>query len=269
MTTSLRSFASDAALLASCLRMNVRALLASPSTFWMQAVFMAVNNLLFAVVWFTFFAAFPRVGGASFADLVALQGMLCTGWGLFVVVCGGARDLAKRMTDGSLDVWLVQPRPVLVQALGSRCIPSGFGDLLTGPAFLLFGGAFAAPDTALCALVGSLTAAIGLTAAAVAYGALACWLADWDSVLRQLLDYTLSFSLWPERIFGGPLRILLFTAIPAGFVSFLPYAALRDASVPAAFVALAAASAVLALAARVLDVAVRRHTAAAGTFTGG
>jgi len=41
-------------------------------------------------------------------------------------------------------------------------------------------------------------------------------------VSRQLWELLITFSLYPEPLFGGMLRLALFTILPAGFVGYLP-----------------------------------------------
>ena len=49
-----------------------------------------------------------------------------------------------------------------------------------------------------------------------------------DMLARQLFDYLVNFSLYPAPIFGGWLRLALFTVIPAGFIGHLPVSLVRD-----------------------------------------
>jgi ABC-2 type transport system permease protein len=53
----------------------------------------------------------------------------------------------------------------------------------------------------------------------------------------------MTFSTYPEPLFGGALRLLLFTLLPAGLVGFLPLRVVRDATfVDAALLAMGAAA---------------------------
>jgi ABC-2 type transport system permease protein len=50
----------------------------------------------------------------------------------------------------------------------------------------------------------------------------AFWAGQIDSLARQFTEFLITFSIYPERLFGGWLRVLLFTAVPAGFIGFIP-----------------------------------------------
>lgn len=65
-------------------------------------------------------------------------------------------------------------------------------------------------------------------------------------VSRQLWDMLITFSLFPEPLFGGVVRLVLFTLLPAGFVAYVP-ARLMKAPTAADALLLAAMTAVYAL----------------------
>ena len=59
-------------------------------------------------------------------------------------------------------------------------------------------------------------------AAGVIFHSAAFWLGPVDSLARSLWEFMITFSIYPEPIFRGPVRLLLFTLIPAAFSGFLP-----------------------------------------------
>nr|WP_239551009.1 ABC-2 family transporter protein [Paenibacillus elgii] len=50
-----------------------------------------------------------------------------------------------------------------------------------------------------------------------------------DGIGQQLFNAILTFSTYPTGIFSGWGRLVLFTVIPAGFISYLPIGLLREA----------------------------------------
>jgi ABC-2 type transport system permease protein len=72
--------------------------------------------------------------------------------------------------------------------------------------------------------------AVVFTATAVVIYSSAFWLGRNDGIMRQLVDAMILFGSYPDRLFDGGLRLLLFTLIPAGFVSFTPARLLFAAS---------------------------------------
>jgi ABC-2 type transport system permease protein len=69
------------------------------------------------------------------------------------------------------------------------------------------------------------------------------------------------FSLYPEPLFGGPMRLLLFTLVPAGFVGYLPARVVRTPSLPVMAELVVAAAAYCAIASWVFQRGLRSYSA--------
>jgi ABC-2 type transport system permease protein len=79
-------------------------------------------------------------------------------------------------------------------------------------------------------------------------------------VARQLWDLLVTFSLYPEPLFGGMLRLALFTVLPAGFVGYLPARVVHAPSFADVNVLVIGASAYLGAAVWVFHRGLRRYT---------
>jgi hypothetical protein len=123
---------------------NLRASFALRVAFWMQAGFMALNNVLFFTIWWILFERFEEIRGYRIEDMAALYGIAAAGYGVAAVLAGGLHDLARRIDHGDLDAILTQPKSVLVQAVASRTRPDGWGDIVSGAALLILSGMMAA-----------------------------------------------------------------------------------------------------------------------------
>lgn len=200
---------------------NLSASLMLRAAFAMQVVFMALNNVAFFVFWWALMRHVPDIRGWHLGDIQVLFGVVAAGVGLAVSVGGGVRHIGRWIADGELDTLLVQPKPVLLYAAGMRSQASGFGDLVSGIAFIAWSGQVpwsAAPLVA-AAVVAS---AIVFLASGVVFFSLTFWFGRIEILARQLWELVVTFSLYPEPLFGGLLRVVLFTAIPAGFVGYVP-----------------------------------------------
>jgi ABC-2 type transport system permease protein len=216
--------------------MNLRASLALRGAFWLQAAFMVGNNLAFFTTWWLLFARFKELGGWRLADMMTLFGVVASGFGASVVFAGGARRLARMIADGELDPLLVQPKPVLLHAVGSASTASGWGDMVTGVGMLYLAGRLE-PASLPFVLLAVATSAVTFTAVGVLFQSLAFWLGDVEQLSRQLWELTLTFALYPRPLFEGGVSVLLYTVVPAGFVGFLPVEVVRQ---PSALLCLAA-----------------------------
>lgn len=243
---------------AALLTTNLKAATALRGAFVVQVVFMMVNNLTFFVFWWALMRRVPVLRGWQLADIQVLFGIVAAGFGLTVTLAGGVRHLSRMIDDGELDTLLAQPKPVLLHALGLRLQPSGFGDLLSGLAFIAWSGqvSWRAAPLVLLAIVASATVVL---ACGVVFHSLTFWLGNVDTAARQLWELLITFALYPEPLFGGALRLVLFTVLPAGFVGYVPARLAHRPTAALVAFTVSAALAYLLVAAAVFERGVKRY----------
>ncbi|PWT86208.1 MAG: hypothetical protein C5B57_01515 [Blastocatellia bacterium] len=246
---------------------NMKSALILRGAFVMQVVFMALNNLTFFVFWWALMRRVPDLRGWRLVDIQVLYGVVAAGVGLTFTVAGGLVHLGQFIDEGQLDTLLTQPKPVLVHALGLRLRASGVGDVLFGLAFIALSG-LASVKTLPLVVLAILTSALVFAACGIVFFSLAFWLGRVETFARQLWDLLITFSLYPEPLFGGAVRLALFTVLPAGFVGHLPVRLLQNASAGDALMLVAAASTYTAIAVVVFQRGLRRYSSGSrfGTF---
>jgi ABC-2 type transport system permease protein len=237
---------------------NVKATLALRGAFVVQVVFMALNNFTFFVFWWALMGRVTTLRGWRLGDIQMLFGMVAAAFGLTVTVAGGVRHLGRFIENGDLDTLLTRPKSVLVQALGLRSQPSGFGDLISGLIFITWSGQVAW-RTVPYVFVVIVASAIVLLSCGIAFFSLGFWLGRVETVATQLWELLVTFSLYPEPLFGGTLRLVLFTVLPAGFIGYLPLRILRAPSLGSVAILLTVATLYLCLAVVIFDRGLRRY----------
>ena len=200
----------------------------------MRAALMAVNNAIFFTFWIVLLSRVPTIRGYELGDVAVLYGIVAVAHGLAVFVAGGITHLSRVIHDGELDALIAQPKPTLLYAVGLRSQPSGLGDIVSGLAMIVLSGRVGLLGVPLVIAAG-VAGAVVLVSTAVVLHSAAFWLGRTESASRQLYEVTLMFSLYPDTLFTGPLRWILFTIIPAGFVGYLPAELIRA---PSAWIAL-------------------------------
>jgi ABC-2 type transport system permease protein len=177
------------------------------------------------------------------------------------------RDLGRFIDEGELDTLLTQPRPVLLYALGLRSQASGVGDMLSGMAFIGWSGQCSWRVMPLLAFA-IVACGLVLIACGIVFFSLAFWLGRVETLARQLWELLITFALYPEPLFGGMLRLVLFTLLPAGFVGYVPARLVRSPSIGLVLLMTAAIAVYLAVAIVVFDRGLRRYTSGSrfGTF---
>jgi ABC-2 type transport system permease protein len=216
---------------------SMRAVLAEPGAFLMRAGLMALNNGIFFTFWIVLLSRVPSVRGYRLSDVAVLYGVVALAHGLAVFFAGGIEHLGRTIDDGELDTLLAQPKPTLPYVLGMRSQPAGIGDIVSGLVMIGLSGRVTVFGIPVIILAGIAGAAVPVSTGVILHSA-AFWLGRTDSASRQLYEATLLFSLYPDSLFGGPVRLMMFTILPAAFVGYLPSRLIREPSMSLASIAL-------------------------------
>jgi ABC-2 type transport system permease protein len=221
-----RSLGTNASFVLALFARQLGASFALRAAFFTSAVVMLINDAMFFSTWWIIMRRFGSVRGWRLEDVMCLFGVSAGGFGLCVVLFGGIYDLARKVQEGELDTFLTQPKSVLFQALACRTQPSGWGDLAAGIGMFVLSGvvSWSRLPWVVLAVVCS---AVAFTATGVVMHSLAFWISRIHTLARSLWDFTVTFSLYPPTLFGGGLRFVLFTLIPAGLVAYLPVEMVR------------------------------------------
>jgi ABC-2 type transport system permease protein len=211
---------------------NLAAAMEYRVSFISQIVGMFLNNGIYFVFWLLFFDRFGSVRGYGVTDVFLLFSIVAVAFGLAFMFAGNAGPfLARIIAHGRLDYYLVFPRNLLLHVLFSRMSVSTIGDLTFGLIAFLFAGRLHPVEIGLFLLM-SLLAALVLVAFGVIAGSLAFFMGNAQYASQQMSNAIMTFSLYPNTLFTGAARLMLYTLIPAGFVGAVPVQAVtgRDFS---------------------------------------
>jgi ABC-2 type transport system permease protein len=199
----------------------MKSAVAERGSFIMRVALMAVNNAIFFTFWIVLLTRVPQVRGYQLGDVALLYGIVAVAHGLTMVFAGGLQYLARVIHDGELDALIAQPKPTLLYAAGLRSLPSGIGDVVSGLVMVGLSNRVTLLGIPLV-VTAAIAGGIVLTATAILLHSAAFWFGRTESVSRQAYESTLLFALYPDTLFTGPVRWIMFTLLPAGFVGFLP-----------------------------------------------
>lgn len=209
---------------------NLQSAMEYKVNFLIQSVGMMLNNVTFILFWWILFHKMGNeIGGYQFQQMMVIWAIGSAGFGLSIVLFGNASRLTRLIIDGQLDAYLLQPKNVLWNILISRTSISGWGDVLYG--IILY--AFAVPLTLLnwVLFIGfMISAAFLFTAVMVFANTLTFYLGRASALSNLVPEFVLTLSIYPEGIFSGLIRFLLYTLLPAGFISYIPVRILSDFS---------------------------------------
>jgi ABC-2 type transport system permease protein len=254
-----KSFQNYVLLLVAYLRINLNAQLAYRGAFLSEAGAMFINNGSWLLFWMFFFTRFPVLRGWSLRDVVTLWAVTAAGYGIAYAVMGNAhRELASTIAQGQLDLWLLHPRAVLPHLLLGRTVPSAWGDAIFGYVAYF---ALVRPHVSQAAMFVVLTLIVAtvFVSLGVMAGTLGFYVGNAGPLSDQWRDTVITFATYPPTLFDGAIKVVLFTVIPAGFVSYLPVETLRSMSVWNLFLASAGAISVCAASAWMFYRGLRRY----------
>lgn len=227
-------------------------------SFISQVVGMFLNDGLWVVFWWLYFTKFPVVKGWAREDVLLLWAVVTLAYGLATGIFGNSNRLASLIAQGQLDYYLSLPKDPLLHILISRMSVNAWGDLLFGPA-VFFAFVPLTPSKVVTYFAVSILAAVVLASFAVLVHSLAFFIGNAEHLAGELFMSMIHFSTYPISIFQGTVKVILFTLIPAAFISAIPVRLVRHFDFAVFLGLLGFALGVAALARWVFAVGLRRY----------
>lgn len=197
------------------------------TAFFTQVFGMIINDILWVAFWVLYFTRFPVLRGWTLDDVMVLWASFAFSIGIVFGLFSNVLILPRLVFQGQLDYYLALPKDVLVHLLVSRMRPINLGDILFGPVLLLVMVDLTWSRLAVF-FVASLLGAMVMLGFEILTGSLAFFLGNAETVHLQLVNSVMHFSSYPPTIFERGLKMVLFTLIPAGFVTWLPVELVRE-----------------------------------------
>lgn len=189
-------------------------------TFVTNIIFMMLNNASILVQWVILFHLREEVGGYTMKEIMLLWGMTAASYGLSHILFARVFSLPELIISGKLDAFLVQPKNVLLGVMTSATNVSAIGDFLYG---LVVIGIFCTGVSGLYLLpLFVLTGTAIFVAYALLLGSLSFWFVRMDMLSGQMMMGMISFATYPDGIFKGVSRFLLYFIIPVGMAVYHP-----------------------------------------------
>jgi len=239
--------------------LNLASAMEYRASFLSQIVGMMINNVIYFVFWLIFFEQFGTIRGYNTDEIYLLFAVATVAFGLAHIVAGNVGPhLAYLIAQGRLDYYLVFPRNLLVHVVFSRMMVVAIGDLVFGFVAYLFTGLFH-PLEILFFLAAAVLAALVFIAYGVIAGSLAFYMGNAQNASQQLWGAMITFVLYPNSLFSGVSRMLLYTLIPAAFAGAIPVRIIQERDPVLLLVLLAAVVVIWGVATAVFYLGLRRY----------
>lgn len=189
-------------------------------TFFSNIIFMILNNASFIVQWVIIYSIKDSIGNFEFNDMLLLWGLAASGYGVSRFLFNGAFHLVEQINSGSLDIYLVQPKNVLLSVISSNIKISAIGDFIFGYIILFITG-FSLSKFLLFTLF-TILGAIIITCISIIFSSLSFYFSKTDIIVETINSMLINFATYPGSIFKGFTKVLLYTLIPVGIINYLP-----------------------------------------------
>ncbi|WP_406768152.1 ABC transporter permease [Candidatus Clostridium stratigraminis] len=202
-------------------KFNISSVMEYRVSFLIQSFGMVLNNASFIFFWWILFNNVNNIGGYGFKDVMMLWALSSTGYGLCFVVFGNLSQITRMILNGELDTYLLQPKDPLINIICSKTVVSAWGDTLYGVILFILIKGFILKGFLLFLLF-SATASIIFASVLVTFHALSFYAGSVEGLAQLTTEFLISFSIYPEGIFKGGLKYILYTIIPAAFMVYMP-----------------------------------------------
>lgn len=205
---------------------NIMREMLNKTTFLTNISFMVLNNAAFLIQWKILFGLKGDIGGYTMRQVMLLWALSASSYGLAHLLFARVFSLPDLIINGKLDSYLVQPKNVLLGVMTSATSTSAIGDLLYG-LIILFVFCFS-PKNLLLFLLFTVTGGTILTAYALLLGSMSFWFVKADLVSNHMVSSMINFSTYPDGIFKGAVKFILYLIIPTGMAVFQPVHLMMD-----------------------------------------
>lgn len=211
-------------------KFNISAAMEYRVSFLMQAFGMALNNSAFIFFWWILFNNVPRIGGYGFKEEMMLWAISSTSYGICFIVFGNVNRITKMIINGELDTYLLQPKDPLINLVCSRTILSALGDVLYGLILFIILNGFN-PVKLLLFMLFCVTGSLILAAVLTTMHAFSFYSGNTEGFAQMVIEFIISFSIYPEGIFNNALKTILYTALPVAFIVYIPARVIAEFSI--------------------------------------
>ena len=189
-------------------------------TFFSNIIFMILNNSSFIIQWVVLYSLRENVGGYTFNQVLMLWAIASGTFGFAHFFFKKAYYLSDTITNGKLDAYLVQPKNVLISCITSDVSPSALGDLIYGYIVVFLSGITISKFILYTFFV--ISGGIIMVDIAIILGSLSFYISKSDMIAETGNNFMIYFATYPDGIFKGIVKIILFTIIPIGITTYIP-----------------------------------------------
>lgn len=195
-------------------------------TFIINVIFMIINDATLIVQWIILFNLKTDIGGYTFNQVLLLWGLAAGTFGISRFIFKNAFNLSDLITNGKLDSFLVQPKNVLLSIITGQSDSGAFGDIIYAYILLFISGCTI--ERFFLYTLFLMSGSIIIVSFAVILASFSFWFDRSDYIADTGNSMITYFATYPDGIFHGLSKALLYSIIPIGFISYIPVKVVSD-----------------------------------------
>ncbi len=208
-------------------KLNLASAMEYRVSFLSQAIGMAINNSSFVFFWWVAFGQIgSSIGGYDFRDVMFIWALCSSSFGLTHIVFGNVNRLTQLIISSEMDTYMTQPKDPLIGMICSRTDFTAWGDFAYG--FILFAVTAQGWSALPVFLLGLITGTLICTAILITAHTLSFYFGDTSIAGSMALEFVVNFSIYPIGIYPAGVRALMYSLIPAAFITHVPLAIARS-----------------------------------------
>lgn len=211
-------------------KFNLSSVMEYRISFLVQSFGMMLNNSAFIFFWWILFSNVNSIGGYGFKDEMMLWAISSASFGICFVMFGNVTQITKMILNGELDTYLLQPKDPLSNIICSKTTVSAWGDTIYGIVMFFILKGFDIRGF-LFFMLFCITGALIFAAVLVTFHSLSFYAGSMEGFAQLIIEFLISFSIYPEGIFRGWIKFLLYTVIPAVFIVHIPSRIIKQFSI--------------------------------------
>lgn len=190
------------------------------TSFISNIFFMILNNASMIIQWIILFSLKDDFGGYTFKQVLLLWGLASGTYGVSRFLFKKSFDLSMIINSGKLDAYVVQPKNILISVITSDIEVSAIGDILFSLiVYFIYGFTI---EGFILYLFFSITGGLIVVAISVILNSLSFWFQNTEMIADMGNSLMVNFATYPDGIFKGITKALLYTLIPVGIVNYIP-----------------------------------------------
>lgn len=214
------------------IKKNIQSSAELRTSFLMNIIGMAINNISFIVLWVFFIQSVGIIGGWTTSDIIGLQGFTAICYGLVFSFGGGIKKLPDYVLGGAFDRFMLSPKNILMRVATSSFSASGIGDLLFGIICMIIYGILlhaSVLQVALMILLVVLSTIIFFAFTVIVYS-VSFLFTDAAPVVEGIFSFFFTPAIFHGGSFQGATRVFFVFVVPSLLIGTIPVEIVKDIS---------------------------------------